>query len=106
MVRRINPLVYEPMSRNYGRAKAKGESHFKKYLRSCGHNFVSRPEVREFVFARDNHECVECGNSNQLEVDHKVSIYRVFKDGIDIREVNHLDNLQTLCKRCNSGKKP
>lgn len=106
MARKINPLVYEPVSRNYGRAKARGESSFKKYLRSCGHNFASRPEVREFVFSRDNYKCVECNSTERLEVDHIISIYRVFKDGVDIKEVNHLENLQTLCKSCNSGKKP
>lgn len=106
MVRKINPYVYEPMERNYDRAFCKGERRFKQYLVACGHNFVSRPEVREFVFARNAYKCAECDFDKTLEVDHVISIYRVFKDGIDIRKINHLDNLQTLCKSCNSRKKP
>ena len=106
MARRINPYIYEPMSISFDRAKAKGERNFKKYLRNCGSNFTSRPEVREFVLKRDGYRCTECGDSERLEIDHIISVYRVFRDGVDIRKVNHLDNLQTLCKSCNAKKKP
>lgn len=106
MARRINPYIYEPMYKSFGRAKAKGEKHFKKYLRACAQNYISRPEVREYVFSRDNHKCVECGSETELQVDHIVSVYQGWKNDIDIRETNSLSNLQTLCKSCNSGKKP
>lgn len=105
MARRINPFIYEP-TKNLSRAKSKGEKSYIKYLRSCGQTFISRQEVREFVFSKDNYKCVECDTSENLQVDHIVSIYRVFKDGIDIREINNIDNLQTLCGSCNSRKKP
>jgi 5-methylcytosine-specific restriction endonuclease McrA len=106
MVRKINPYIYEPMERNFGRAKSKGEKHFKRYLRGCGDNYIKRPEVREFVFSKDGYKCVDCGEKEHLQVDHIISVYRVFKDGVDIKEVNKLDNLQTLCRSCNSRKKP
>lgn len=48
------------------------------------------------VFAADDYRCVHCGTREELTVDH---IIPVSKGGGDERE-----NLQTLCKRCNSSK--
>jgi hypothetical protein len=59
--------------------------------------------VRWDVLKRDNYRCAKCGASPsndhqvELEVDH---IYPVAKGG-----VNALENLQTLCRKCNQGKK-
>jgi hypothetical protein len=55
------------------------------------------------VLKRDNYRCVKCGASPsndhdvELEVDH---IHPVAKGGVNARE-----NLQTLCHKCNQGKK-
>lgn len=55
------------------------------------------------VLKRDNYRCAKCGASPsndhqvELEVDH---IYPVAKGG-----GNALENLQTLCRECNQGKK-
>jgi len=55
------------------------------------------------VLKRDNYRCAKCGASPssdhqvELEVDH---IYPVAKGG-----GNTLENLQTLCRACNQGKK-
>lgn len=55
------------------------------------------------VLKRDNYRCVKCGASPshdhavELEIDH---IRPVVNDG-----KNDLQNLQTLCHRCNQGKK-
>jgi hypothetical protein len=59
--------------------------------------------VRWDVLKRDNYRCAKCGASPsndhqvELEVDH---ICAVAKGG-----GNTLDNLQTLCRKCNQGKK-
>lgn len=52
---------------------------------------------RDAIFTRDGHACVECGATTSLEVDHIVPMSR---GGTDDDE-----NLQTLCKPCNSSKK-
>ncbi len=49
------------------------------------------------IFERDGHRCVACGSLDNLTLDHIVPIS---KGGSDTE-----DNLQTLCKSCNSRKK-
>jgi len=52
---------------------------------------------RFLVFKRDLYRCRMCGRSGvEIEVDH---IVPVCKGGTD-----RLDNLQTLCRKCNRGK--
>ena len=48
------------------------------------------------VFARNDYRCVNCGSRDDLTVDH---IRPVSKGG-----TNDDDNLQTLCRPCNSRK--
>ncbi len=55
--------------------------------------------LRHEVFKRDGYRCVECGATNKettLHVDH---ILPVSQGG-----TNELNNLQTLCKKCNLAK--
>ena len=52
--------------------------------------------IREAVFKRDNYCCVKCGSTENLEVDHKVSLAN--------GGTNHIDNLQTHCQDCNRRK--
>lgn len=52
--------------------------------------------VREEVFKRDNYKCKQCGTEENLSIDH---IKPVLRGG-----GNELDNLQCLCKSCNSKK--
>jgi hypothetical protein len=59
--------------------------------------------IRWAVLKRDKYRCVKCGKAPsvshgvELEVDH---IRPIAKGG-----VNDIENLQTLCKDCNQGKK-
>lgn len=58
------------------------------------------PEVRTYVFGRDNYQCKGCGkteNEAQLTIDH---IIPLAKGGS-----NDISNLQTLCFQCNRKKK-
>ena len=56
------------------------------------------PDVRDKIFSRDNHQCTQCGSSQDLTIDHVLSIYSGGSDDDD--------NLQTLCRSCNSMKAP
>ncbi|MCU0537603.1 MAG: HNH endonuclease [Hydrococcus sp. Prado102] len=58
------------------------------------------PEVKKYVFDRDNYQCQSCGKNNQqttLNIDHIISLA---KGGS-----NDISNLQTLCRDCNQQKK-
>ena len=54
------------------------------------------PEVRLAVYQRDGHRCAECGSADDLSLDHIVPWSLGGSDGPD--------NLQTLCRPCNSSK--
>lgn len=52
--------------------------------------------TRKRILARDRHQCVQCGSTERLEVDH---ILNVARGG-----THDLDNLQTLCADCHATK--
>jgi len=73
---------------------SKNSNYFRTKRNKLG--FVSN-EMRLRVFEKDNFKCVFCGSEDKLQVDH---IIPFSKGGKTI-----LKNLQTLCWKCNSGKK-
>lgn len=75
-------------------------------LRNSSSAFIKKKEVREIVFSNDNHKCVLCGNTKNLTVDHKVSVYMCSLGKYPIEALNTIENFQTLCTSCNSKKIP
>lgn len=61
---------------------------------------TARPPIdiglRKAVYDRDGHQCLECGTPDDLTLDH---IHPWSLGGTDT-----YDNLQTLCRPCNSRK--
>jgi len=57
---------------------------------------VVSEDIRKRVFSRDGNECKECGAKEDLHLDHIMPFSS--GGGTDI------DNLQTLCRSCNSRK--
>jgi hypothetical protein len=53
-------------------------------------------QLRERLFARDGHACVECGAADDLTLDH-IHPWSLGGPTTD-------DNLRTLCRSCNSRK--
>jgi hypothetical protein len=60
------------------------------------HGYDVPNQVRELVFDRDGRACLKCGSDQSLSLDH----IKPLASGGD----NSVDNLQTLCGRCNSSK--
>lgn len=77
-----------------------------RLLRNSSSRFISKPEVRDFIFKRDNYKCLNCNNTNNLTIDHKISVYACAQGKIHFYDLNTENNLQTLCFMCNSSKKP
>lgn len=56
-----------------------------------------KESLRNEIFERDNNRCLNCGISNDLTIDHIVPFSRGGK--------TEKENLQTLCQKCNKGKR-
>lgn len=75
-------------------------------LRSSSCNFTKRKDVRTYIFSRDGYKCCNCGSTQDLTIDHIISVLDKALSGKEILKTNSPDNLQTLCLKCNSGKQP
>ena len=93
-------LIFEPNSNRRNIARCRGEKAYRKYLRNEASNYIKRKAVREFILKRDGYKCKKCGSTENLQIDHIKSV----RSYGEIMNVNTLDNLQVLCKSCNSGK--
>jgi hypothetical protein len=80
------------------------ETGMYKYSRACGTPLQrKRSQFRgmyrkafNYLLSNFTYECAYCGSTQQIEVDH---IKPLSKGG-----TNDLDNLQFLCKKCNTKK--
>ena len=69
--------------------------HKKRFHRWRGRSSIPR-RTREAVYMRDSFRCVSCGSTEELSLDHIIP----FSMGGPDTE----DNLQTMCRSCNSSK--
>ena len=74
------------------KAKIIGDAHRRRT--AC--MYTARPDTRKAIFDRDGEICKKCESTENLSLDH---IIPVSKEGED-----SLENLQVLCKSCNSKK--
>lgn len=69
----------------------------RKRIRNKANNYISKPNVREWVFTAYGEVCISCGSKEDIQLDHVISIAKCGK--------NTLSNLQPLCKSCNVSKR-
>jgi 5-methylcytosine-specific restriction endonuclease McrA len=98
--------IWKPQFITESRFNSSDKKKAYKYLRNSSSAFIKREDVRNFIFNRDGKMCVECGEKQNLQVDHIVSVYRTIRGEFDINKLNTSDNLQTLCGSCNAAKNP
>ena len=76
------------------------ESYFK--AREAFYSSTEWLNMRKRVFATHPHKCAHCGHlgtpDNELQVDHKIPLWRAWSRRLDF------GNLQILCARCNLAK--
>ena len=92
-------LDYFPQTRTYNRLKKN-----KKYYRNSSSGYIKKPAVREYIFKKNNYKCVYCNSKQNLSIDHIIPVLYGFNNNINLFVINHIDNLQTLCYKCNSQK--
>jgi hypothetical protein len=73
------------------------------YFRASSSAFIQKREVKEYILKRDNYTCVNCGSKDNLQIDHILSVWHCF-NRFKIMQCNKIDNLQTLCRKCNLNK--
>ena len=76
-----------------------------KALRNLSNNFMKRKDVREYIFSRKGRACYLCGGTDDLQIDHKISVYQGAMNQIPYYIINSFENLMPICRKCNSGKK-
>lgn len=67
-----------------------------KYKRKEACLYTNDSKIRKSIFERDGRICQKCGSTKNLTLDHVSPI----RNGVE----NKLNNLQVLCKSCNSKK--
>ena len=83
------------MNEKYKKRKRK-ESHWHDGQPS-GYDWISR-STRLAIYARDSNECLACGNTDSLTLDH-------LRRDLPKSDVHKPSNLVTLCLTCNSSRR-
>ena len=74
-----------------------------KTFRNTSSAFISNKYVRSYIFNKYKNKCNYCDSIENLEIDHIKSVCRCFKNNL-IDYCNTKENLQLLCRKCNSSK--
>ncbi len=77
-----------------------------KALSNSSSGFIYREDVRNIISIIYNDKCAICGNRNNLQIDHIISVWRVANREYPVKLLNSKENLQILCGKCNAGKLP
>lgn len=88
--------------------KMKSDNFKERYkaLRNASSNFIKRKYVRDYLLKKYNHKCYICGSSEDLQIDHIVSVYKFASERLDPFVLNSDENLAVICSKCNSAKNP
>lgn len=70
------------------------ERHRNQQPHRRAHRTRRHGKLREYVFLRDNHKCVDCGTTQDLTLDYIIPL----QDGGTMTS----DNAATRCRPCNS----
>lgn len=85
------------IDRSVNRSKAYREYiNSYEYRKRIAKQYTSNRKIRATVFDRDGKVCKHCGGTTSLSLDHIVPVSR--------GGGNTLENIQVLCKPCNSKK--
>ena len=70
-----------------------------KALRNSSSGFISKKDVRNIIFKKDNFKCVICGKNSNLTIDHIVSVYRAAKKEFPVETLRGSKAKSKACKK-------
>lgn len=82
--------------KSYQKKLIKHKLHISKEPRRKAQIFISKKQIRSIIFDVHGKLCLRCGSSENISLDHVIPISKYGK--------NELENLQPLCRNCNSWK--
>ena len=101
----MSNLIWNPQKLTLIKIKSSNHKKAFKVFRSSSSAYISRADIRILVLNKNNNKCSFCGSKEKLEIDHINSVYSSFIKN-DFHKCNSIENLQVLCKKCNTSKKP
>lgn len=106
---RLMDIKFPKWNPQYYTKQRFGSSDFNiryKALRNSSSGFIKRKDVRKIIYNKYNGKCYLCGNNENLQIDHIVSVYKCALNEFPVELLNSEDNLALICRRCNSAKLP
>jgi len=97
--------VWNPQFGTWSKIKCSDKKVAFKTFRNSSSGFIQKRLVRDNIFEKDNYTCKYCKSKSNLTIDHIKSVIHCFNNDL-IKYCNTKENLQTLCKSCNSAKLP
>lgn len=77
-----------------------------KALRNSSSAFIKRKDVKDFINQKYNGRCYLCDSTENLQIDHIISVYQCACNQYPINKLNTEENLALICSRCNCSKRP
>lgn len=75
------------------------------FFRNSSSGFIKNNIVRKSILSKSNNSCAICSSNLNLQIDHIISVKNCFEnEKFDF--CNTYENLQILCLKCNTSKKP
>jgi len=76
-----------------------------KAYRSIASQYIHKKQVRDFYLNKST-VCKFCGATENLHIDHIISVYTCAQEIIDCKCMNCEKNLRVLCGSCNMALTP
>jgi len=74
------------------------------YYRNSSSAFGDK--MKAYLLSTGQGVCVQCSATDNLTIDHIISVWLAHKYKIDLRELNSFLNFQIMCSACNARKSP
>jgi len=102
-----NPEKYSAHKRHRGAENAEQHRTRSRQRRARKRSVMGDFTSEQFktLCAHFKHHCLKCGRPRRLEADHVIPL--AWADRLEYKDValNDIENVQPLCKPCNSGKR-